>query len=224
MIEIINASVSMETAYTNKALTRATEKIRKRCDKIRANMFEVAHIIAEVEATGVYKDDYKSVHQWTKEAFGFQKTVSYNLLRIGKEYVREVLDEKGRVVDYETNLLPEGGVADFNLAQVSRMLPAGHELAKDLVDSASIRVEMPSNEIGKIIKAAMQGDTPEEEETLSNDVAEETTESEEFDPGVYSVRMMEENGIVYLYLDIDESGVSREWRIPAEMFDKFEIK
>lgn len=228
MLEIINSSAFAENAYANKELNKATAKIRNRCEKIRANMFEVARIVAEVEETGVFKDDFKNVHQWTKEAFGFQKTVSYNLLRIGKEYVREVLDEKGRVVDYMSNLLPEESVSDFNFSQVSRMLPAGHDMAQELVESSMIRVDMPSTEITRVIKEALGIGESEHEpgEPLESVRDELDSMAEEFpdDLGVYSARIMDENGTVYIFVDIDENGKSRKWEIPSNIFEQYEVK
>lgn len=145
--------------------------------KIKNNWFQIGAIIAEVDREELYKDDgFANVHAWTMRAFNIKKTTSYDLLRIGKEYTRELTTEKGRVMGYECNLLPENSEANFTTTQVMKMLPAGHDKAQELVDSGVITPDMTSTAISKVIKELNKND---EEPTPEQPKEEPATEQEE---------------------------------------------
>ena len=165
--------------FTNKKLQNATMQIMQIAGKIRNNWFEVGAIIAMVEAQELYKDDgFNTVHEWTARAFNIKKSMSYDLLKIGKEYTREILSEKGRTLGYECNLEVPDSSENFALTQVIRMLPAGHDKAQELVTAKVITPDMTSTAIGKVIKGLTTKDEPSDEpETTDND--EPTTEPTE---------------------------------------------
>lgn len=157
-----------EVAFTNKTLQNATMHIFKIGESLRRNWLEVAAIIAGVDASECYKDDgFKDVHEWVDKTFKIKKSTSYDLLRIGKDYVREIHSASGKVTGYECNLLPEGVKDNFNTTQIRRMLPAGYELASELVESGEITPDMPASKIKDIIKNHV---SPEEAPT--NDTTE----------------------------------------------------
>ena len=136
--------------------------------RIKNNWFQIGAIIAEVDKEELYKDDgFENVHAWTMRAFNIKKTTSYDLLRIGKEYTRELTTEKGRITGYECNLLPENSEANFTTTQVMKMLPAGHDKAQELVDSGVITPDMTSTAISKVIKDLNKKDEEPEEPTTS---------------------------------------------------------
>ena len=156
----MNEIIIRTTEYTNKTLAKATADIFKIGETVRRCALTTAVIIANVNDMECYKDDgFNSVHEWTEKTFGFKKSVSYSLLKIGKEYVREIKSPKtGKVTGYASNLLPENSSKDFTTTQIEKMLPAGHPLALELVENGEITPDMTCKEIGKIIKKATKGD------------------------------------------------------------------
>lgn len=165
--------------FVNKRLQNATMQIMRIAGKIRNNWFEVGAIIAQVEAEGLYKEDeFKTVHEWTARAFNIKKSMSYDLLKIGREYTRTLTSDKGKITGYECNLIDtESPTADnFEVTQVIRMLPAGHDTAKTLVDAGIITPDMSSTKIGKIIKDYTNPKTEDPAEEPVENVTEEPTE------------------------------------------------
>ena len=179
---MINTTDKDALTFVNKKLQNATMQIFQIAGKIRNNWFEVGAIIAMVDEQELYKDDgFNNVHEWTTRAFNIKKTMSYDLLKIGKEYTREILSEKGRTIGYECNLVVPDSSDNFALTQVIRMLPAGHDKAQELVNSKVITPDMSSTLIGKIIKVlkepANSNESDEPTETNEPDDSTESTES-----------------------------------------------
>ena len=139
--------------FINVQLHKATEAIFKLGDAIRINQYQVAAIIAGVDSMECYKDDgFDSVHEWVTKTFGFGKSQSYDLLKIGREYTRKLVNDRGRTTAYECNLLPEGATENFTASQVAKLLPVGHDKAEELVKSGVINPRMTCKEIAKAIK------------------------------------------------------------------------
>lgn len=172
---MINTNDRNSLTFTNKKLQNATMQIMQIAGRIKNNWFQIGAIIAEVDKEELYKDDgFENVHAWTMRAFNIKKTTSYDLLRIGKEYTRELTTEKGRVTGYECNLLPENSEANFTTTQVMKMLPAGHDKAQELVDSGVITPDMTSTAISKVIKDLnKKEEEPEEPATNAEKEPEE---------------------------------------------------
>lgn len=139
--------------FINPQLHKATEAIFKLGDAIRINQYQVAAIIAGVDSTECYKDDgFDSVHDWATKTFGFGKSQSYDLLKIGREYTRKLVNDRGRTTAYECNLLPEGANENFTASQVAKLLPVGHDKAEELVKSGVVNPRMTCKEIAKAVK------------------------------------------------------------------------
>ena len=171
-----------DVTYSNKELQKSTTAIFKLGNSIKANWFSIAHIIAGVDATECYKDDgFNNVHEWVEKTFGIKKSASYSLLSIGKEYIREITSASGKVVGYGTNLIVDGET-DFSKTQVEKMLPAGHDLAVDLVSSGEITPDMSAKEISKIVKLHTnpEPETEPENEPETEPENEPGTEPEKF--------------------------------------------
>ena len=176
-MEIITNAIAT-TTYMNRDLNKATTTVNKLGNSIQRNLFEVAAIVAEVDCTKCYEEDgFKSVHEWTAQAFGIKKTASYSLLKIGKEYVEVLVNEKGKAISYGSNLY-HATEKDFSMSQVEALLPAGKDLAEDLAATEKVTPEMTVKEIKKVVKehTADPEDTTEEGEA---EEAEEVTEAEE---------------------------------------------
>lgn len=157
------------TTYTNKNLCKATAKINKLGTQIQRNMFEVAAIVARVNNTKDYEEDgFKNVHEWTAQAFGIKKTVSYNLVRIGSEYVEAITNESGKILSYGSNLY-HAGEDDFSIAQVQVMLPAGRAAVAQLAEEEKITPEMTVKQIKEVVKLITEDEEEDEEEPLETE-------------------------------------------------------
>ena len=177
MEELIITAEHKQLSFTNKELQNATMAIYKIAENIRTRWFEIAAIVAMVDSKELYKDDgFADVHEWVNKTFAFGKSTSYDLLKVGKEYVREVYNKAGKVIGYESNLVPVGA-DNFSTTQVRRMLPAEHELAFELVESGEITPDMTTTKIAKIVKAHI---SPESSESTEDEEEGEpdTTEDE----------------------------------------------
>lgn len=173
MEELIITAEHKQFAFTNKELQNATMAIYKIAENIRTRWFEIAAIVAMVDAKELYKDDgFSDVHEWVNKTFAFGKSTSYDLLKVGREYVREVTNKAGKVIGYESNLVPVGA-DNFSTTQVRRMLPAGHELASELVESGEITPDMTTTKIAKVIKSHLFPESAEDEEEGGEEAAED---------------------------------------------------
>lgn len=187
--------------FHNKTLQSATTAIFMIAEKVRRYTFQTAYIMAQVDETECYKDDgFNSVHEWAMQTFGFKKSSSYTLLRVGKEYTRVT---KGESINYGSNLIPEHSEEDFTTTQIEKMLPVGHEKAVELVQYGYVTPDMSCREIAKIIKRY----TTEEE----SDQTEESDQPEESD-------QTEDVAIVVS----DEYGTT--YRIPSSILDKYRVE
>lgn len=173
MLNLMDAAKTVTPTFKDSSLQSATNQILKLGDAIRKNLFHIAWIIADVDTRAAYQTDgFKSVHEWTEQTFGFKKTMSYDLLKIGKEYTREAISRKGKTEGYCSNLLPvpvvmdgdkivdcqPAPVEDFSVTQISAMLPVGHKTALELVQDKVITPKTSVKKIKDIIKRMKDGE------------------------------------------------------------------
>lgn len=170
-MEEIKAITTRE--YTNKTLAKATATINKLGNQIRRNLLEVAAVVAAVDEAEAYKDDgFQTVHEWTAEAFGFKKSSSYNMLRVGGEFLTI---QNGKVMG--SNLLDSYENGDFNATQLVEMLPLGQPVAREAVQSGTISPDMTVKEV----RAAVRELTRDPEE-VEDEEQEAQTEEQEAQP------------------------------------------
>ena len=167
--------------FENKGLQKATDRINKIGENVTKSLYEVAHIVAEVEANKFYLDDgYKNVHEWTKDAFGIAKSASYNMLAIGRDYTKEITNGKKKV--YRSNLT-EDNEEDFSTTQITKLLPVPREKVDELVQSGLIVPSMTVKEIDEILKALKNNEfvcgdeeIPDDTDIIPDDVIEAEAE------------------------------------------------
>ena len=170
-------TIKTEVALTNKNLAKVTEKIYKLADTMRKSAFETAVLIATVDVNQWFLDDgFEDVHAWTAQMFGFKKSASYNLLKIGKEWARTITNETGKTVGYRSLLTNESDPIDFTTSQVTLLLPEGLEKAQELVKEDVITPEMTCAEIRKKLKELHE---PEHKDDDSDDSEQKDSEPEE---------------------------------------------
>ena len=201
-------------SFSNKELQKATNTVFKLGDTIKKNWFEIAHIVAHVDATECYKDDgFNTVHEWVEKTFGIKKTASYSLLTIGKEYTREIVNASGKVVGYGTNLITDGS-DDFSKTQVEKMLPAGHELAVELVNGGEITPNMSVKEISRVVKAYT---TPEQDEPETDEPETDEPETDEPETDEPETDKLESEPVSVWDMD------GNEYAIPADILNKYRV-
>lgn len=213
---MITTNTANIPTFANKALQNATTKVLKIGDTVRRCAYETAYIMAQVDASECYKDDgFNSVHDWAMKTFGFKKSASYTLLRVGKEYTQTILDAKGRIKGYTSNLWgdeidPETG--DFTTTQIEKMLPGGHDLAVELVENGEITPDMTCKDIEKVIK--YHTNPPEE------DTEDETSEETEDSTGETSE---EPETVIVAIIDEDGNVTEPRYKIPVEVLALYRI-
>lgn len=200
MTEIMIANTANLPMYTNKELAHATAKIFKIGEKVRRYAYETAFIMAQVDESKCYVDDgFKNVHDWAMKTFGFKKSTSYSMLKVGKEYTRVLTDKNGKASGYASNLLPEDSESDFSASQIIKMLPAGHDIAVELVEDGEITVDMSCREIEKIVQSKMATEEePEEAENTEEEPEEaEAENTEEASETEDTRRVYDDEGNIY---------------------------
>lgn len=140
------------TNITNKDLKSYTTKLKNCGDNIRKNYIKISFLLNEIEKTECYLDDgFESTTDYASKVLNIQKTTTYNLLKIGKDFISETGDR--------TVLTEKGN--DYGVSQLQALLPIGVEKAKELHDDGIISPDMSVRQI----KQAIKTDEPEEDDT-----------------------------------------------------------
>lgn len=168
------------STYMNVTLQKATDKIRQYDLKIRENQFAIAHIMGRVDSEALYIDDgFSSATEWAQEAFGIKKTTAYNLITLGREYVREVRDSKGKLKGYASNIVEVADgtlpVVDYSTNQLARLSTLGHDDVKRLHDEGTIKPTMTAKEIQDFIRAQKALQAPEPEQPAQSEPEQSET-------------------------------------------------
>ena len=147
--------------FMNKQLEKVTQTIME-CDSgIHSRQFAIAGLLARVESEKLYKDDgFANAAEYATATFGIKKSLAYGLISIGTDYTRPILNAKGKVVGYCSNLLPpanpdaqDAPLSDFTTTQIARFMSLGREKVLDLVKSDSLKPSMTVREILDVVKA-----------------------------------------------------------------------
>lgn len=195
--------VTNHAPFNNKNLEKATNLILGLADKIRANQYTIAAILAEVDAKQYYVDDgFESCAEYAQATFGVKKTVAYNMITIGREYTRPIVSESGRTVGYCSNLLPpanpdkqDAPVLDFSTRQISDLKVLGREKVVELIDDGEIKPQMTHAEMVKVIKEHKPPKPAKESEQPEQPEQTEQGEPEQPEPiEVKSVGVERDNG------------------------------
>lgn len=194
--------------YENKELNRLTQKVYKIGEEIRKGCFITAAIFAQVKKSGIFKEaGYKNISEWGKEAFGFSKSTTYNLVNIGENFIRGIENENGKLIGYHSELT-EDDEQDYTISQIIPMLPVGLETAEDLHQSGEISPAMSTREIKKVIDEKIKADKEAEETEEAEDEDASETETEEADNTVYVI-VTDANGNVY--------------RVPGDILNEYKV-
>lgn len=170
----------------NKDLKNYTSKIKKCGDNIRKNYIKISHLLTEVDSTECYLEDgFTDTMDYASAVLGIQKTTTYNLLKIGKEYIAE---------NGERTILTDSGV-DYSVSQLQALLPLGVEKVKEINEEGVITPEMSVRQIKALVKGLEDPEDPEdpEDDTVDGEV---TGEAEEIIANLGSVDFLADGTIV----------------------------
>lgn len=195
-LNLINNNIILPCSIKNEQLHHATYRIVELGEGIREKAYETAYIMAQVDREKCYVEDgYKNVHDWAMKMFGFKKTTSYALLKIGKEYTEQLTYADCSVSGYKSNLT-ETYSGDFSVCQLNRMLPLGHDVAEELVKADTITPYMTVKEIAQVVKDY------QEQQKLSacaeNETSENTESAESAETTETTIKVTDDNGNVYM--------------------------
>ena len=89
MNELQNATVKAPATFTfkNKKLNEVSIKIAKLGDEMAKKNVELAKLLGEVKKGELYKEDgFKSVAEYADSTFGIQKSLAYQLAKVGERF------------------------------------------------------------------------------------------------------------------------------------------
>ena len=187
MLEIMN----VKKQYISKRLEKATDTIFKCADGINSKSFEICYKIAEVAKAAkednsiLSSDGFKNVAEWCENAFGFQKSSTNYMERIGKQFI---IKNGSR---YTTNFVSESqeGYIEFSYAQLVKMLPfckPDDTMVRDCIFKGIVTNTMSCREIERILKEVQESIAePTTEVVDDTEVAEESANAETEDSTVY---------------------------------------
>ena len=141
-------------AFKNEELKEATRRIYEIGEGVKRYSYEVAHIIYQVNRNESYKQDgFKNVSMWAETMFGFKKSATYNLLKIGENFIVKYENENGQV-EYTSKFVANGN--DFSITQLSRMLPliADGISVDSFITENEIEYNTSANRISELVKMA----------------------------------------------------------------------
>lgn len=151
MEEILNKDYEL----TNEDLKLHTKNIKCYSTLIRKNYYRIANELCEIEKTECYLDDgFEDVVDYARKVLGIQKTTTYNLLSIGKDFInttgdRSILTDSGR---------------DYTVSQLQVLLPLGKDKMKELHNEGIINPDQSVRTIKRIIKEKNEPGTEKEHE------------------------------------------------------------
>lgn len=194
MFEITNTNQA--PVLMNRELQKATDNVIALNNANIRNDYQIAAIFAQVKKSGCFTDDgFKNVAEWGMKCIGFKRAQCYNYLKVGEEYIREVISNKGKSLGYCSNLLPIPGDEanrevtsfgtepapapdkDFNMSQtiaISRI--DTREQALDLIHDGVISPDMSVRDIKKVIEKIKE---PENADVEDVEVSEQPEQSEQ---------------------------------------------
>lgn len=182
MNEIITVKNDVAVNIVNPHLRLATKRIFNIGDKIRRASLEVASIVASVEDTKTYKDDFKKSSEWGEKVFGFKRSTFFNMLKVGREWVTvdTYTNENGAIThDYHT-ILTKRGEDDYTVSQLTVLFPLGVPAATELHEHCVIKPGMSVRDLKEVVKKYLEeAEGAEEAEASMESDGEEAEVSEE---------------------------------------------
>lgn len=171
--------------YVSKRLEKATASIIRCADGINSKSFEICYKVAEVakaakdDNTILSQDGFKNVAEWCENAFGFQKSSTNYMERIGRQFIIK------NGTRYTTNFVAsderkdnfDGDYIEFTYSQLLKMLPFDEIMVRDCVAKGIIQNTMSCREIERVLKEVKESLTEHDTEVVEEPTEEPTEES-----------------------------------------------
>ena len=153
--------VTNRPLFMNSQLEKVTQTILKTGASIQSGRYAISALLAKVEAEKLYADDgFKNAIEYANATFGIEKSLAYNLVKMGANFTRPILNDKGRITGYCSNLLPpanpdkqDAPLVDFTPTQITRFMTLGRDKVIQLIDEGSLTPRMTVKEILEVVKA-----------------------------------------------------------------------
>lgn len=153
--------VTNRPIFMNSQLEKVTQTILKTGASIQSGRYAISALLAKVESEKLYADDgFKNAIEYANATFGIEKSLAYNLVKMGANFTRPILNDKGRVTGYCSNLLPPADPAtqnaplvDFTPTQITRFMTLGRDKVIQLIEEGSLSPRMTIKEILEVVKA-----------------------------------------------------------------------
>lgn len=172
--------ITTQTHYISKQLEKATQRIYKLSDTIGQNMFAIAFIISEVADEMAQEienaDGFASVHDWTAKAFGFKKSMSYNMLNVGRRFTAQI--QNGKTKTYRDSIT-QADEKGYTISQCIQFLPYLDCDIEELHKAGTINPDMTCKELADTLKKYLEAPKAEAEETDENEDAESESGNDE---------------------------------------------
>lgn len=141
-----NIAVIKKVKFINNELNKVTETIIEANNGVQKNMYVIARSLAYAYSRNLFEDDgFKNVSEYANMVFGYKKSRTYTLVKIGLDFVNE---------NNESTLPHESG-RDFTITQIEKMLPMAkkkNELVA-MIEDGVIYPGMSCKEIEGIVKS-----------------------------------------------------------------------
>ena len=153
--------VTNRPLFMNKQLEKVTQTILKTGATIQSGRYAISALLAKVESENLYADDgFKNAIEYANATFGIEKSLAYNLVKMGQSFTRPILNDSGKVTGYCSNLLPpadpdkhDAPIVDFTPTQITRFMTLGRDKVIQLIDEGSLSPRMTVREILEVVKA-----------------------------------------------------------------------
>ena len=173
--------VTNRPLFMNKQLEKVTQSILKAGTNIQSNRYGIAALLAKVQSEGLFKDDgFGNASEYACQTFGMEKSLSYDLIKLGQQYVRPILNDKGKTIGFCSNLIPpanpdtqDAPLLDFTPTQIIRFMTLGREKVLELINDEKLTPRMTIREILAVVK---ENKPPKALETSFTEQPTEATE------------------------------------------------
>ena len=223
--------VTNRPLFMNKQLEKVTQTILKAGASIQSGRYGIAALLAKVESDNLYADDgFKNAIEYATATFGIEKSLAYNLIKMGTDYTRPILNDKGKVIGYCSNLLPpanpdihDAPALDFTPTQISRFMTLGRDKVIELIGEGSLTPRMTIREIIEVVKV---NKPPKALETSFTDEQQEPEQMriEEVEPAQNATQTPTEQHIIPEERSLsDFDNVSTDWLIAELRLRGFKV-
>ena len=85
-----NIAVIKKVKFINDELNKVTETIIEANNGVQKNMYAIARSLAYAYSRNLFEDDgFKNVSEYANMVFGYKKSTTYTLVKIGLDFVNE---------------------------------------------------------------------------------------------------------------------------------------